>query len=124
MNNPRMLISFLFLFTISQLVCNMFEGNEMYANMNISSADNATEFTTTTMGDSGGGTSTLVSAGNSIWHFMSKLLFFDYTIFYNVDSVSGEKTANDFSIFRYLLICMGIVMWIDLALTLRKVIAG
>jgi hypothetical protein len=44
-------------------------------------------------------------------------------MFKDYDPATGTTTANDFAIFRYLLIAIGAVMVIELVIVLRQVIS-
>jgi hypothetical protein len=64
--------------------------------------------------------------GTNTLDTFGKVVTFDYTMFkdiHNLDPVTGKPMANDFAIFRYLLIGIGIVMIVELVLVLRQIIS-
>lgn len=121
MQNTRLLIGLITFFILAQVICNFIEGNDMLTQANIDFTQNMTSHRYTTTTDIEGGEGTFVSKGID---FLSKLFIFDYSIFYDIDPVTGEKTSNDFYIFRLFLIAVGIAMWIDAIITFRKMILG
>lgn len=124
MGSPRLLIMLLWLFIGAQVICNWFENDDMYAGTNIAATENVTNYYISSSTDTSGVVTSFVDFGREVAAFCGKLFLFDYSLFYNVDSTTGAKTANDISILRYLLIAIGIVMWIDLALTGRRMLLG
>ncbi len=124
MGSPKLLIALVWLYIGAQLICNVFEDNMMYANANISASDNTTEYSITESVGLTNDTASYFSTGKEILRFFGKLFFFDYTIFKNYDAITMTTTANDFAIVRYLLIGIGTIMFIDLLVTLRRLIFG
>ncbi len=124
MGSPKLLIALIWAYVLTQIFCNWFEDNSMYAGMNISATDNTNQQYITSSVDVSGTPASFVSVTNMIWTFCGKLFLFDYSIFYDYDIVTATKTANFLSIARYLLAAIGAVMWIDLAITTRRLIFG
>lgn len=116
----RALFLFFFFFWItSQLICNGIDGNPMFTDSNVIDLGSSMSSSTTTSTDTSGTPATYVAMGNSFFDKVNKLAFFDYTIFRNIDG-----TANDFIIFRYMLIVVGLVMLITAAIAFRSIFTG
>ena len=105
------LVGMIWLFLLAHLICNVMEG-ESY----IVTADNQAELMeiseysqTTTQDADTGGVWTIIEKA---WDFISKLVFWDYSIFYDIDPVTGVQTANDFVIIRLFLMSMGVALLI------------
>jgi hypothetical protein len=137
MTSPRLLIAMLMLFVLAQVICNFMEGNQMIHAAEGEDISEAWEFTQTTSVDTLG---TAITWIDKPIDFMKKVFAFDYNMFYDVyvgytettctaaggawQSDSTCKFANDFTIIRYLLMCIGIIMWVELALVLRRLTLG
>jgi hypothetical protein len=124
MGSPKLLIALIWIFILTQLFCNWFEDDTMYTGTNISATDNTTQHYLTSSTDTTGTPASFVSVTSAIWTFCSKLFLFDYSIFYDYDPVTATKTANFLALLQYLLIAIGVVMWVDLAITTRRLILG
>ena len=124
MGSPKLLIGLIWIFILIQIFCNWFEADDMYTGMNISATENTTQYYITESVDTTGTPASFISVAKGIWDFCGKLFLFDYSIFKDVNPATGVETANWLSVFRYLLIAIGAVMWIDLAITGRRLILG
>lgn len=116
--STKLLIGTLMFFIVAQVLCNIVDGSAMYANTSAIN-DNMTQSSLTQSSDSSGTPATYVSMGQGFFSMFNKVVFWDFTIFRNTDG-----TPNDFVIIRYLLICIGIALLIELAVTMRQIIAG
>ena len=81
------------------------------------------QYSQTKSTDTAGNTADFWNIGANTLGVIGKVVTFDYSLFYDVDTVTGVKTANDFTIFRYILIAIGIVMVIEMVIVLRQVIS-
>ena len=138
--STRLLIGVLFFYVLAQVICNIMEG-ESY----IVTEDNQAEIvsmtdyseTTTTEAATGG----VVSFFDKSWTFISQLVFFDYALFYDIETgytsatcataggtwQSGDSTckiANQFTIIRILLMCIGVLIIIEVFLIGRRLTLG
>ena len=119
--STRLFIGILTFYILAQVICNFMEGNNMVTNANIIEAQENLEHQHTTTIDTGGTEGSFISKSVT---FITKVVFFDYSMFYDIDPVTGAKTSNGFVIIRYLLIAIGVVMLIELAITFRKALLG
>lgn len=110
---------FFFFWITSQLICNFVDGNAMFTSTNVADLSGSMSSSTTMSTDTSGTPAIYVSMGNTFFEKLNKLVFFDYTVFRNIDG-----TANDFVIFRYMLIVVGIVMLITAAIAFRSIFSG
>lgn len=106
-------------YVLAQVICNFIDGTAMYTSANVADLSNATESSITTSTDSSGTPAQFISMGTGFFSTIGKIVFFDYTIFRNTDG-----TANDWVILRYLLICIGIAIMVEMAIVFRQIIAG
>ncbi len=135
--STRLFIGIITFFILAQVICNFVEGNSFLTGANVADIQAATNHTYTTTASSSG---TGVSFVDKTVDFFDKLLFFDYSIFKDVDystteaacaAIGGEwdstisacKTANDFAILRYMFIAIGLVMWIELAIVFKNLLS-
>lgn len=118
MNNTGLMIGLIWFYIISQVCCNFYGGRAMYDNVDIQN-EGATNYTITTGADSQGTSITWIDTASSVWDWIKKLFAFDYACFQEADG-----SPNDFFIFRILLIGISVVLWIDVALTLRRLVTG
>lgn len=125
MTNWKAFVGIMWFFILCQLICNIWGGRDIYEDVapypiSQNNADNSSMYLADQTIDSLG-TSTSVPAFNivKIIDFLNKLFFFDYPVFENDDG-----TDNDFIIIRWMLICIGIIMWIELFLLLRRMTVG
>jgi hypothetical protein len=119
--STRLFIGLLTFYVLAQIICNFVEGNNMVTNANIMEAQENLEHQHTVTVDTEGTEGSFVS--KSI-NFITKVVFFDYSLFYDIDPVSGEKTANNLVILRYMLLAIGVVVLIELTITFRKALLG
>ena len=62
---------------------------------------------------------------DSAWDFIDKVILFDWTVFYDVDPITGTQTPNLWMFIRIMLICvLGSTLLITILLTLRSVTLG
>jgi hypothetical protein len=119
MTSPKVMIGLIILFVIAQILCNWVDNKPMMSgtNPNILVDPNTNRPIPIDI-------NTPVTVVNSVVKFCSELFFFDYTVFYNIDPITGVATDNDFVIIRWALIAFGLVMWLDILLTGRRLIFG
>lgn len=109
------------LFILAQFVCNFVEDESMYTSAMAEDIQGMTAYDETTSVTDIGNT---VSWFDKAWDFVSKLVFFDYTIFKHYDPETGVITANNFVIFRWMLMAIGIVLIIEVFVLGRRLILG
>lgn len=117
--STKILIGLLMFYVLAQVICNFIDGSAMYSSTNVADLNSATESSVTTSSDSSGTPAQYISMGMGFFTTIGKIAFFDYTIFRNTDG-----TANDWVILRYLLICMGIAILVEMAVVFRQIISG
>lgn len=110
---------FLFFWITAQLLCNFVDGSNMLTDANVADIGSMSTSSTTTSVDTTGTPATYVAMGTDFFETINKLVFFDYTLFRDLDG-----TANDFIIFRYLLIAIGLVVLISAAIVFRSIFVG
>jgi hypothetical protein len=111
----------LMFYILAIVICNVIEGAQMTATIS-TELDTVTAHDNTKSTDSVGNVADFISLGPSALATVGKIIFFDYTMFKdinNIDPVTGKPMANDFAIFRYLLIAIGVVMIIELFIVIR-----
>lgn len=118
MNNSGLMIGLIWFYILSQLACNFYGDRNMYDNVDIQN-EGAVDYTITTGADTQGISTTWVDTAASVWDWGTKLFAFDYACFQESDG-----SPNDFLILRLLLIGISVVLWIDIALTLRRLSMG
>ena len=118
MNNTGLMIGLAWFYILAQLCCNFYGDRGMYDNIDIQN-EGAVEYTVTTGADTSGTGITWVDTASSVWDWITKLLAFDYACFQEADG-----SPNDFLLLRILLIAIAVFMWIDIALTLRRLSQG
>lgn len=106
---------------LAQIACNVLENNDMIMPDNVAEVQALTEHATTTSISSTGESVTFI---DKTWDFLGRLILFDYSVFKQVDPVTGEITDHPLAIIRYLLICIGAVMLIDAVIIGRRVVFG
>jgi hypothetical protein len=118
MTRPNTLIALMVFFVLAQILCNWVEDNPLVYNASpnilVGSDDKTIPIDIQAP----------LTFVNRIINFCGDLFLFDYSVFKDVDPVTGVATDNDFVIFRYILICFGVVMWTDVLLTARRLIFG
>jgi hypothetical protein len=112
--SSKILIGMLMFYVICQVVCNFVGGNAMVTAANVADINNASSTSVTTSSDTSGTPAQYVTMGQSFFAAIGKIAFFDYTVFRNTDG-----TANEWVIIRYLLICIGIAILIEIAVVFR-----
>jgi hypothetical protein len=117
--NTKIFMTFLMVYVIAQVLCNIVDGNTMFTNTNVADINSLSSASVTSSSDSSGTPAQYVAMGDSFFTTIGKVAFFDYTLFRNLDG-----TANDWVIIRYLLICWGIVTLVEAAVVFRQIIAG
>lgn len=117
MSNARLWIGAISLYIILQIWCTAIEGTSMYNQALATDVEQMVQHEQTTTTTSLGNTITFF---DKAWDFVSKVVFWDYTIFKDVDPTTGENTANQLAIFRYLGIAVGFVLLVDLVVILRR----
>lgn len=116
--STKILIGMLMFYVICQIVCNFIDGNAMAYNANMI-ADNASGTAITNSIDTSNTPAQYVTMSGSFFTTIGKIAFFDYTVFRNTDG-----TANEWVIIRYLLICIGIAILVEVAVVFRQIISG
>jgi len=117
--NAKLFMAFLMVYVIAQVLCNIVDGNTMFTGANLADTGKASSASLTSSADSSGTPASYVAMGNDFFSTVSKMAFFDYSLFRNLDG-----TPNDWVIIRYLLICWGIVTLVEMAIVFRQIIAG
>ena len=117
--SSKILIGMLMFYVICQVVCNFIDGNAMVTAANVADLNNTSSTSVTTSTDTSGTPAQYVTMAGSFFTTIGKIAFFDYTVFRNTDG-----TANEWVIIRYLLICIGIAILIEIAVVFRQIIAG
>lgn len=117
--SSKILIGMLMFYVICQVVCNFVDGNAMVTAANVADLNDASATSVTTSTDTSGTPAQYVTMAGSFFTTIGKIAFFDYTVFRNTDG-----TANEWVIVRYLLICIGIAILIEVAVVFRQIIAG
>jgi hypothetical protein len=117
--SSKILIGMLMFYVLCQVICNFVDGNAMVTSANVADLNNASATSVTTSADTSGTPAQYVTMATSFFATIGKIAFFDYTVFRNIDG-----TANDWAILRYLLICVGIAILIEVAVVFRQIITG
>ena len=120
--SSRLWIGMLMFYVLAVVICNIIEGASMVQGVD-TSMTNLTQYAQTESVDTAGNKANFWELGKSTLATIGKIITFDYSMFYDVDPSTGVKTANDFSIFRYLLMGIGAVMVVELAIVLKQVIS-
>lgn len=116
----RLLIGMLFFYIFAQILCNIGEGNQPTTNTDLTDMQAMTQFNTTTTSSSSQPSQAYPTASPTLWNKISQILFFNYSLFYDYDPVTGNKTPNIFMLLRYFLVAIGIVILIDLAIAFTQ----
>ncbi len=109
-------------YVLAIVVCNVIEGAQMTQGVNTDMTA-MVQHSQTKSTDTAGNVADFWTVGANMLSTFGKVVTFDYTMFYDYDAGTGTSTANDFSIFRYLLIAIGIVMVVEIIIVLRQVIS-
>lgn len=119
--STRLFIGVLTFYIMAQIICNFVEGNNMVTNANIIEAQEDLQHSTTTTTDIAGTEDTFFSNAKDT---ITRIVFFKYSIFYDVDPDTGEQTANQFVVIRYLLFGLGIAILFEVGYLFKKTILG
>ena len=122
MISSRLFIGMIMFYIMAQLICNLVEGQSMVYGVS-TDMTSGTQYQQTTSTDTSGNKADFWTMGANTLSLIGKVVTFEYSLFYDVDPATGAVTANDFSIIRYLLIAIGIVMVIELVIVLRQIIS-
>ncbi len=112
-------------YVLAIVICNVIEGAQMTQGIN-SEVGKMTQYEQPTSTDSNQNKANFWNVGADVFSTIGKVITFDYTIFKdmkNVDPVTGLAPANDFSIFRYLLMAIGAVLAIEIAIVFKQIIS-
>lgn len=120
--STRLFIGMITFYILAQVMCNVMDGNPMVQGVSTDMTA-GTQYSQVTSEDSNQNTANFWTMGASTLSTIGKIVVFDYSMFYEVDPVTGVKTANDWSLIRYLLIAIGIVMIIEFVIVLRQIIS-
>lgn len=123
--SSRLWIGMLMFYVLAIVICNVIEGAQMTQGVS-TDLDYMTATDTTKSTDTAGNIANFVTLGPNALGTFGKIIFFDYTMFkdiHNIDPATGRPRANDFAIIRYLLITIGVVMVVELVITLRQIIS-
>jgi hypothetical protein len=119
MTNIKIFIGMLMFYILAQLWCNATDGLYMLTNANAADLGDLSSSSVTSSTDSSGAPAQYVSAGASFFTTIGKVIFFNYTIFKNIDG-----TPNDWSLLRYFLMVIGIAILVDAAIVFRQLFSG
>jgi hypothetical protein len=119
--SSRLWIGMITFYVLAIVICNVMEGAQMTATVN-TDLGFMTEHKQTATVDAVGNTADFWTVSTNMLNTFRKVIFFDYSMFYdinNLDPVTGKPMANDFAIFRYMLIAIGIVMVVEVVIAIR-----
>jgi hypothetical protein len=120
--SSRLWIGMITFYVLAILVCNVIEGAQMTQGIS-SDLSYMTQYSQTKSTDTAGNVADFWTVGANTLSTFGKIVTFDYTMFKDYDPGTGTSTANDFAIFRYLLIAIGIVMVVEIVIVLRQIIS-
>lgn len=120
--SSRLWIGMLMFYVLAIVICNVIEGAQMTTGISTDMTA-MTQYSQTKSTDTAGNTADFWTLGANTLSTFGKVITFDYTMFKDYDAGTGTTTANDFAIFRYLLIAIGAVMVVELVLVLRQIIS-
>ena len=93
---------FAFIVIAVTIPCNMLEGEDDYLQGSI--ADEMVQHSYTTSTTTSGTETNFITAAIS---WFDKYILFDYSVFYDIDPVTGAQSPNDFAVIRYFcIICL------------------
>lgn len=121
MTNLKVWIGMMMFMVLATMACNVLENNDMIMPDNVAEIQALTEHSSTTSVSSTGESVTFIDKS---WGFVSRLVLFDYSVFKQVDPNTGEITDHPLVVIRYLLICIGVGLIIDLFIIARRVTLG
>ena len=116
----RLLIGMITFYILATLICNVGEGQAMAHSIN-TDMEAGLGHNTVQSTDALGATTTFWTMGANTLGLIWKVVAFDYSLFKDVDPVTGTATANDWAILRYMLIAIGIAIVIDFIVVLRSI---
>lgn len=105
---------FAFICIALTIPCNMLEGEDEYLSGSI--ADEMVQHSYTTSTTASGTESNFITTSIS---WFDRYILFDYSVFYDVDPVTGVKTANDFAVIRYFAIICLIGLFLSIFFLMR-----
>ena len=111
----RFFVGILSFLLLVALACNMLEGENTYvtgAPLDSELIDHSFSVSTTSSGTN----SNFITMGID---WIDKYLLFHYSVFYDVDPVTGTQAPNDFVIIRYMCIIMMVGLLINLFVLFR-----
>ena len=120
--SSRLWIGMLMFYVFAIVICNVIEGAQMTQGVS-TDMTSMTQYSQTKSTDTAGNVADFWTMGTNTLSTIGKVVTFDYTMFKNYDPATGTTTANDFAIFRYLLIAIGAVMIIEFVIVLRQIIS-
>ena len=120
--SSRLWIGMLMFYVFAVVICNVIEGAQMATGISTDMTA-LSQYSQTESVDTAGNKADFLSLGGNVLSTIGKVITFDYTMFKDYDPGTGTSTANDFAIFRYLLIAIGAVMIVELVIVLRQIIS-
>jgi hypothetical protein len=123
--SSRLWIGMITFYVLAIVVCNVIEGAQMTSTIS-TDLGYMTEHKQTSSIDTAGNAADFWTVSVNMLNTFRKVIFFDYTMFKDVNNLNpatGEPMANDFAIFRYMLIAIGIVMVVEIVIVLRQIIS-
>ena len=123
--SSRLWIGMLMFYVFAIVICNVIEGAQMTQGVS-TEMTSMTQYSQTKSTDTAGNVADFWTMGANTLATFGKIVTFDYTMFKNIhdiDPATGRPRANDFAIFRYLLIAIGVVMIVELVIVLRQIIS-
>ena len=119
--SPRWLVGVLIAGLLLNVVSAIFElASTPITDLNKSDYQVMMQSNVTEATDDAGGIATWWSTGTAVFSVLGKTLTADYSFWY-IDDGAGGREASDWHYFRYILICINIVMLIFLALLFRQI---
>ena len=115
--STKLWIGIIMFYIIAQVLCNIVDGLAMMTSTDDLAGLSSSSITQSQ--DTTGTPATYVSMAGGFFSSLGKIIFFDYTIFRNLDG-----TPNDFVLIRYLLMAIGIVILIESAVIFRQILSG
>lgn len=140
--STKLFIGLLMFYVIAQILGNITDGGQMMTSANVADIQNMQDHGVTTSTDSSGATAQFISTGTGFFGTLAKVVTFDYSLFYDIDSTVTDatscaaiggtwqtdyltcKVANNLSILRYLLMALGVVIIIEAIILFRQIIVG
>jgi hypothetical protein len=116
----RLLIGMITFYILATLICNVGEGQAMAHSID-TDMEGGLGHNTVQSTDALGATTTFWTATTNTLALIWKVVWFDYSVFKDVDPATGDPVANDWAIVRYMLIAIGIAIVIDFIVVLRSI---